>query len=354
MRSFFLAATFLCGAAHADVPDVVTDILPVQSLAAQVMGGLGTPDLLLRPGASPHGYALRPTEARALQEAELVIWVGPALTPWLTGPMETLSGEAVHVALLDTDGTEVLETREGPLFEAEHPHEDDAHADEDHAEDAPDDKSHEGHAHDEHAETEQAQDDTDHGHADEAHGDDHHAASGHTHSGPDPHAWLDPANARVWLAAIAQALATADPDNADTYRANAEAAIDALMEQEQQIADRLSPLSQQSFTVYHDAFQYFEKRFGLTPLGAIAMTDATAPGPARLAALRDRLTDAGVICMFSEPQYNAGLIRAVSPDGAAHAVLDPLGADLPDGPGHYAQLLEALTATVEECLGRAG
>ncbi len=354
MRSFILAATVFCGAANADVPDVVTDILPVQSLAAQVMDGLGTPDVLLRPGASPHGYALRPTEARALQEAELVFWVGPALTPWLTGPLETLSGEALHVALLDAAGTEVLQTREGPLFEAEHPHDDDAHADEVHAEDAPEEKSHDGHAHDDHAASEHAQDDTDHGHEHEAHGDDdHHAASGHTHSGPDPHAWLDPSNARVWLAAIAQALGDADPDNADTYRANAQTAIEALEVQEQHIADRLSPLSKRSFTVYHDAFQYFEHRFGLTPLGAIAMNDASAPGPARLTALRDRLTDAGVQCVFSEPQYNAGLIRAVSPEGAAHAVLDPLGAELPAGAGLYAGLLEALSTTIEECLGRA-
>lgn len=329
MRSILLAATVYCGAAHADVPDVVTDILPVQSLAAQVMDGLGTPDVLLRPGASPHGYALRPTEARALQEAELVFWVGPALTPWLSGPLDTLSAEALHIPLLDTAGTDVLETREGPLFDAGDADEDDAHAD-------------------------AAQNDTDHGDGHSQHGEEHPDASGHHHSGPDPHAWLDPANARVWLAAIAEALADADPDNADAYRANARTAIEALDVQEHQIADRLAPLSAQAFTVYHDAFQYFERRFGLKPLGAIATSDATAPGPARLAALRDRLRDAGVMCVFSEPQYNAGLIRAVSPDGAVHAVLDPLGADLPQGAGLYAQLLDALTTTIEACLGRAG
>jgi zinc transport system substrate-binding protein len=327
------AAVAICSVAHAEVPDVVTDILPVQSLAAQVMAGVGTADVLLPPGASPHGYALRPSDARNLQKADVVFWIGPALTPWLADPLETLAVEAERIALMEIPGTEVLEARLDPLFETSDPH-------------ADHEQSHGGHAdHDDDHGTEH--EDTHDDHADE-----HTADEGHHHSGPDPHAWLDPANARLWLSVIADTLAATDPEHAEVYHTNAQAAIAALEVQEQQIANMLTSLNDRPFTVYHDAFQYFEHRFGLTPLGAIATSDATAPGPARLTALRDRLTDEGVICVFSEPQFNQGLIRAVSPQGAVHAVLDPIGSDLPAGAAHYPALLAALSGTISDCLSR--
>src|SRR6056297_1885864 len=190
------------GAALAETPKVVADITPVHSLVAQVMEGAGTPALLIAPGASPHGYAMRPSEAAALDAAELVFWMGEGLTPWLEGAIDSLAGDAQVIALLGAGETRVLPFREGIAFEA---HDEKGHDDHSH-----DDHGHEGH--DEHGHDE-------HGH--DEHGHDEH---GHGHDGADPHTWLDPTNARAWLDVIAAELAGHDPGNAALYKANAAAA----------------------------------------------------------------------------------------------------------------------------------
>lgn len=299
-----LAAALLLAApaARAEVPRVAADILPVHGLVSRVMAGLGTPDLVLPPGASPHGYAMRPSEARALASADLVIRVGPELTPWLDGPLAALADEAQVVDLLDAEGTRLLAFREAASFAPQ--------ADGD------------------------GQEDDDHGH----------------HGAQDPHAWLDPDNARAWLDAIAGALAAADPENAARYRENAGQGSAEIAALAARVETQLAPQRDRPFAIFHDATQYFETRFGLTATGALTLNDGAAPGPATMAALRDRIASEGIRCLFAEPGTNAGLVAAVLDGTGARAVeLDPLGRGIEPGPDFYLALLARLADAVASC-----
>lgn len=313
----------LAGPAQADAaddarrtaPEVVTDIAPVQSLVARVMEGVGTPDLLLPPGASPHGYAMRPSEAAALESADLVVWIGPRLTPWLADAVATLAGDAETLELLDVEGTLELPFGEGRTL---------------------------------------ATDEDDHGHGDEDH---HGHEAGHEHehehggSGLDPHAWLDPMNARIWLTAIAAKLAAIDPPNAARYHANAvtaEAEISALTGD---VERELAPVRDTPFIVFHDAYQYFGHRFGVEAAGAVAASDAARPGPRRITAIRELIERTGAVCLFTEPQFPASLVATVTEGTAIRpGILDPLGATLAPGPEHYARMMRALAANLRACL----
>lgn len=322
-------ACLLSSAALADAPKVVTDIAPVHSLVARVMDGLGTPELLVSSGQSPHTAALRPSQARALQGADLVIWIGPELTPWLEKPLATLAEGVTQVELLEVEGAAVRRYRdpgeEGHEDHEEHDHED--HAGEDH----------EGRDHDDHAE-----------HDAHAEGEDHH----HDHSGTDPHAWLDPANAQVWLSAIAENLAAKDADNAAAYRANAEAAITELTALTADLEKRLAGAKGLKVATFHDAYQYFEARFGIDSAGTLTLGDASSPSPARVAALRDTLAHDAIACVFTEPQFDTRLLEAAAEGSPAKiAVLDPLGANLEPGPELYRQLLTAMADSIAICLG---
>ncbi|KGM86672.1 ABC-type Zn2+ transport system, periplasmic component/surface adhesin [Roseovarius mucosus DSM 17069] len=322
----------LASGAMAEAPRVATDIAPVHSLVARVMQGAGAPDVLVRPGASPHGYAMRPSEAAALEAADLVFWMGEGLTPWLEGAIDSLAGEAHVVALLGAADSRVLPFREGVEFAA-HDHGDD-HGETEHGHDA--------HAEKEAGHEEAHTHDHDHGHED-----------AHAHDGADPHAWLDPANAIVWLGLIAEELAEHDPANAALYAANAEAAATEIAALSAEIAAQLAPVQDRPFLVFHDAYQYFEAAFGVTAAGAIALSDAVAPGPARIAALREMAEARGVACVFSEPQFDPKLVETVFGDVAAHGVLDPMGSQVAMGPSLYPQTLRDMAGAMVACLGGA-
>ena len=297
-----MAVVLLAGdSALAEVPAVVADIAPVHSLVARVMGGVGAPDLLLSPGASPHEYNLRPSEAGALQGADLIFWVGEDLTPWFGDAAATLGEGAKSVALSETEGTTLLPFREGALF-------------------------------DDHDETNEH----DHDHEEGRH---------------DPHSWLSPENASVWLDAIAAELSAADPENGDTYAKNAEAGKEDLAILENDVRNMLDPLAGRSFVVFHDAYQYFEASFGLQASGAISLGDASDPSPSRLGEIRNRIVSEGIDCVLAEPQFNAGLVETVTEGTTARtAVLDPLGASIDIGPQFYPQLLENLASALSGCL----
>nr|WP_240476972.1 zinc ABC transporter substrate-binding protein [Roseivivax marinus] len=316
---------------------MATDIAPVHGLVARVMEGVGEPALIVRPGASPHGYAMRPSEARALQDADAVFWVGPELEPWLAETIDTLAQDAAVTELLEVSGTETLEFREGATF-AGHDHED-GHGDgDDHAEDNHDEEDHDDHA--DHAED----DHDDHAEADH---DDH---AGHDHSGIDPHAWLDPENGKAWLDVIATELAALDPDNAEAYRANAAAGRDEIDAASDAVRARFAEAGTPEFVVFHDAYHYFENRFGLAAAGAISLSDASDPSPARVEEVRDTVRDLGVDCVFSEPQFDQRLVQTVldGTDGQA-AVVDPLGFEIETGPGFYPALIEAIGTEIADC-----
>ena len=321
-----LATTLIGGGAHADTPQVAVDIAPVHSLVARVMEGVAVPDLIIQPGASPHEYSLRPSEAAALQASDLVFWVGPGLTPWLADTIETLAQEASATALSKLDGTVKLEFRESAMFEV-HDHDDhsghddhDAHADHD--------------AHDDH--------------------DDHDGTAGHDehdHGAYDPHTWLSPKNAMTWLNAIAGQLSAVDPDNAGAYYANAAAGraeIEVLMGDVTAILD---PLRNGRFIVFHDAYQYFEQDFNFPASGALSISDASDPSPARIAEIRDRIAEQGIDCVLAEPQFNPGLIATVL-DGtdAQTGILDPIGSDLEPGSALYPDMIRNLAKALASCM----
>lgn len=371
--------------AQAEAPRVAADIAPVHSLVSKVMEGVGTPDLLMQPTVSPHGYALRPSEARALQNANVVFWIGPKYTPQLEALLDSLSEGAHVVALLDQEGTVRHEYRSSEDFkiasedghddhghddheehghddhddhgqekEDDHAHDDHAHDDhddhDDHAKhDDHDDHAHDEHGHDDHDDHDHAKHDDhdDHGHDEHGH-DDH---EGHDHSGVDSHAWLDPHNAEVWLALIAEELSEVDPANADTYAKNAAAAQAELAALEEEIAAKLVSVSDTGFVVFHDAYQYFEKRFGLSAAGAIRVGDASAASAARLREVRDTLKDNNIECIFSEPQFPDSLVASVSEGLDLHTEeLDPLGAKQEVGSGLYLGLINALADSFTACL----
>ncbi|WP_460275021.1 zinc ABC transporter substrate-binding protein [Celeribacter sp. ULVN23_4] len=361
LRSSLLSVTLLASAqfaavaAHAEVPNVVTDMAPIDSLVAQVMGDLGTSTQLMPQGASPHGYSMRPSEAKALQSADIVFWTGPALEPWLDEMIDEVAGDAHSIPLALSEGTTTLATREGATFER-HVHDHDEHdhdADEDdhdhdeHAEH--DDHGHDDHDHDAHDDDHDHDEAHDHDHHDHDH-DEHADHDDHDHHGADPHAWLDPMNARAWLGVIAEELSEHDPENAATYAANAAAAQDALDVKIAEIQGEMEPLADLKFIVFHDAYQYFENRFGLQAAGSISLSDATAPSPARVKEIQDKIKEIGVDCVFSEPQFNAGLINTVL-DGsdAKSGVIDPLGVGLTAGAGFYGELMDEVAGAFEAC-----
>ena len=352
MRKIILPATLAVltasGIARADAPSVVADIAPLHSLVAQVMGSVGDPALIVSQGASPHGYAMRPSQARALQNADAVFWVSEGLTPWLADTIETLAPDALNVELLGQPDVFRLPVREDALFEA-HVH--DHGAEGDHAEhDEHDEKGHDEHhgAHDdeEHAEHKHAAD-----YDNEQAEDDHHEHGDQSH---DAHAWLDPANASVWLGVIAETLAAIDPENAETYLANADAGVAELEALRADINSTLEPVRERSFIVFHDAFQYFENAFDFPASGAISLSDATTPGPARVQQIHDRVANEEVSCVLAEPQFNQNLVATVL-DGtdAQSGVIDPVGSHLESGPSLYPQLLRDIAQTLAKCLSAA-
>ena len=316
-----LASLALSTPALAEVPRVMTDIPPVHSLVAQVMGDLGTPELLLEQGASEHDFQLRPSQAASLADADLIVWIGPELTPWLTRALDGLEGD-VRLGLLATEGTYLQDFAE-----------DGAHGGHDHA----------GHDHDKaEAGHEDHAEDT---HSEDGHGDEH----GHSHEGTDPHAWLDPANAKHWAGVIAARLSELDPANAATYAANAKAAAAAIDATDVQVAALLAPVKDRPAVVFHDAYGYFAGHYGVTLAGSIAAGDATAPGAARLAALQD---GAKPVCVFPEAQHDAGLAEQLAEATGARigAALDPVGSTLPAGPDLYGALMLSLATALADCL----
>ncbi|MEM7237846.1 MAG: zinc ABC transporter substrate-binding protein [Pseudomonadota bacterium] len=337
-----LTAALLGGTALAEVPRVAADIAPVHSLVARVMDGIGPVDLIVAPGATPHEYSLRPSEATALQEGDLVFWIGPDLAPWMENAIETLATDAAVTELMEAPGTIELEIREGALFEA-HEHDDDEH--EEHADDEHDD-DHAEDKHDDHGDSDEHAEDK---HDDHAENDDGH--DGHHHGSHDPHGWLSPQNAATWLNVIAGQLSAADPENAGAYFANAAAGRTELEALTTEIKTILDPVRGKRFIVFHDAYQYFETTFDFAASGAISVSDASDPSPARIAEIRARIADEGIDCVLAEPQFKAGLVTAVL-DGtqAGTGVIDPLGSGLEPGPAFYPQLIRNLASALADCL----
>jgi zinc transport system substrate-binding protein len=296
--ALFTPMFLLPGTALADV-SVAVSIKPIHSLVASVMEGAGTPELIVKGGASPHTYALTPADAEALQTAKVIFWVGHEMEGFLEKPLEALPTGAAVVSLMDDKDLKLLAVREGNGFDA-----------------------------------------------------DEHEGESHAHGENDPHVWLDPHNAAVMVDRIAATLGAADPANAARYTSNAARTKQELAALEVEIAAEVAALKDGHFIVFHDAFQYFERRFGIAASGAISIHPENPPGAKGIQELRAKIASADVQCVFSEPQFDPKLVGVIIEGTEVKTgVLDAEAGTLEPGPALYSQLLRNIAKSLKDCLG---
>ena len=309
---------------------VVTSIKPVHSLVSGIMSGVGVPSLIIDGAGSPHTYSLKPSQAKQLQDANLVFWMGDGLETFLEGPLENIAQKATVVKLIDAHGLKKIKFREGGMFD-DHGHDD--HAEHDH--EKHDEHDHDEHDHEKHAKKKH----DDHGHEDHGQGE------------FDPHVWLDPVNAKAIVHEIEEALVKADPGNASIYETNAYNMKDKLDSLAAELREELEPVHGKGFIVFHDAYQYFEQRFDMAAIGSITVSPEVIPGAERIRELRKKISELNATCVFSEPQFEPKLVGTLI-DGTdtRTAVLDPLGASLTKGPDLYFQLLRNMALSFKKCL----
>ncbi|CCM75947.1 zinc ABC transporter substrate-binding protein ZnuA [Rhizobium mesoamericanum] len=314
------AAFFAEAGRTADAPVVVTSIKPVHSLVSAIMQGVGTPELIVDGAASPHTYNMKPSNARALQNAKVVFWVGPGLEAFLEKPLQAIGSDAVVAELDNAPGLTKLKFREGGAFE---PHHDGDHEGED---------QHDGDGHD------------------DAHADADHD---HDHGAFDTHLWLDPQNAKAMAAEITTTLVAADPANALIYQGNAKLLDDKLDALDKEITAIVSPVKDKPFIVFHDAYQYFENRYHVRVAGSITVSPETVPGAERIAEIKKKVGELGATCVFAEPQFQPRLVDVVIEGTKAKAgVLDPEAATLDAGTDLYFNLMRGIANSMKDCLSR--
>lgn len=296
------AAAMIALPAAAKVPVVVTDIPAIGALVQQVLGDLGSPVVLMDQGSDPHHYQMRPSQAAALQDADLLVWIGPELAPWLDRSADGMAA-GKSLRLLDLPQTQRREYA----------------GDDDH-------------------------DEAEHDHAEDDH-DDHH-------SGTDPHAWLDPVNGQYWLGQIAEVLAEKDADNAAAYRTNALKAAAAIAELDVQLQAQLEPAKGKRFIVLHDAYGYFTQHFGLEAAIPVSLGDASTPSAARLKQVQAQIRDSGATCAFPEVNHDPKLLAVVVEglETRQGTALNPEGSSYGEGGELYAAILRGIGDALSECL----
>lgn len=298
------------GVAYAAEPQVVVTIKPLHSLVAGVMRGIGEPRLLIDGGGSPHTYALKPSDTRALTEAGIVFRVSETLETFLDRVVRSLPGTTRLATASDIKGLKLHALRAGAMFEAE-----DGHAN--------------GHSHGGHK-----------GHGQVPQG-----------SGIDGHIWLDPMNAKLIVADAAKRLAAANPEDAARIENNTADLTKRLDDLDREMAALLAPLKPYRYIVFHDAYQYLEKRYGLSPAGSVTLSPDVPASAKRISELRRRIATTKAACVFAEPQFSPRLIDAIiEGTPARRGVLDPIGADIPAGPDQYFALMRGLARSLKACL----
>ena len=301
---------------------VVTSIKPIHSLASYLMDGVGKPDLIVDGFNSPHGFSMKPSHAKMLQNADLIFWIGEDLESFLEKPLNSIAKKAEKIELIEIKGLNVLKFRERNIFD-EHDHDDHAKKEDDHDD------------HDDHAKKED-----DH--------DDHDEHEGHGHGEYDPHVWLDPINAKVILKEMTEHLIENDSKNASTYKSNLEKALNDIDKLTMDVMTELNEST--SSIVFHDAYQYFEKRFNVKILGAFTVNTDVMPGAEQLSEIREIIEHDKVKCIFSEPQFNPDIIKVVAKDmNIKTGVVDPLGATLNPGKDLYFDLIRNMSASFKGC-----
>ncbi len=336
---------------------VVASIKPIHSLASYLMDGVAKPDLIVDGYSSPHGFPLKPSHAKMLQEADLIFWVGEDLENFMEKPLDSIAKKAEKIELMEIKGLNKLKFRERNIFGDHDDHDDHGHKEDGHKEDDHDDHDHkkkDGHDdHDDHDHKKKDghDDHDDHGHKkkdDHDDHDDHAGHEGHHHGEHDPHIWLDPMNAKVILNEMAEHLIENDAKNASKYKSNLKKALKDI---DKLVSDVSSELNQSvASIVFHDAYQYFEKRFNVNILGAFTVNTDVMPGAEQLAEIREIIEHDKVACVFSEPQFNPNIIKAVAKDmNIKTGVVDPLGATLDPGKDLYFDLIRNMSKSFKGC-----
>ena len=306
---------------------VVATIKPIHSLASYLMDGVGKPDLIVDGYASPHGFALKPSHAKMLQDADIIFWVGEDMENFLEKPLKSIAKNAEKIELMEIKKLTKLKFRERNIFD-----------------------EHDDHGHDDHAKKDD-HDDHDHdkkGHKEDGHDDHGHGHEGHAHGEFDPHIWLDPMNAKIILDEMAIHLIENDQKNEKKYKENLKSAHKDLDKLTKKIKSDLN--KDFKSIVFHDAYQYFEKRFGINILGAFTVNTDVMPGAEQLAEIREVIEHDKVSCIFSEPQFNTDIIKAVAKDmKIATGVIDPLGATLDPGKDLYFDLINNMSKSFKGC-----
>ena len=316
---------------NADIK-VVASIKPIHSLASYLMDGVAKPDLIVDGYASPHGFALKPSHAKMLQNADLIFWVGEDLESFLEKPLSSIAKKAEKIELMEIKGLNVLKFRERNIFDDHDDHGHDDHDDHGKKED-----DHDDHDHDDHGKKD--------GHDDH---DDHDGHEGHAHGEFDPHIWLDPMNAKVILNEMVEHLIENDAKNASKYKSNLKKALKEIDKLNKDVKAELSKST--ASIVFHDAYQYFEERYNVNILGAFTVNTDVMPGAEQLAEIREIIEHDKVACVFSEPQFNPDIINAVAKDMKIKTgVLDPLGATLDPGKDLYFNLIRNMSTSFKGC-----
>lgn len=300
MAKIIAVLALAAGPAWAEAPKVAVSIAPVHSLVAAVMAEVTEPVLLVDPRQSQHTFQLKPSGARALAEARLVVWLGPGAEPSLERPIAALPAQARVLTVTAFRGLTLLDRRRGADWEGEH-----------------------GRVHR------------------------HGAGAGDS----DPHVWLDADNARLIVDVVRDALVELDPANAYFYTRNAARTGNAIRDLDRALRRQLSPLHGRRYLVFHDGYQYFERRYGLSPAGAIALAPEVAPGAKRIAALRARIRAGDIVCVFGEPQFSPAVLATVTEGlGVRGGTLDYLGAGHPPGPALWFETMRGLADALVGCL----
>ena len=294
-----------CGplGANAKEPNVVVTIKPVHALAAAILDGVAKPKLLLEGASSPHSYAMKPSDAEALSNADAIVRVSENLEVFLERTIKSLPKRARIIDLEEAPGLKLLPVRESSAFNTQIG---EASADES----------------------------------------DHHHGGSH-----DVHFWLDPQNAMILADYLAAEFSAISPEHAAQFKANAESLKAKLARLDSELQQDITGVLNKPFVTFHDVTQYFERRYGLKSMGAITVSPERAPGAKRLAAIRDKIKEGAVVCVFSEPQFPPKLAGTlVEGTSARQGVLDEIGADLPAGPDQYFALMRKNTQSLAACL----
>ncbi len=310
LASFCMLSALVFEAQASTSTKVIATIAPLHSLVQGVMGNTGQADLLVQAGASPHDVQLKPSQMKLLQGASIIFYIDDNLETFLPKALDMTSDSVRKIAMLDQPDIELKELRDGGNWEA-HSHE-----------------SHKGHAeHDDH---------------------------GHSHgANVDVHIWLDPMNAKSMIKTIAKELSKIDPQNRSEYKANARTQIALIEASDEKIRSVLAPYQKAPFIVFHDAYQYFEKRYHLNAVGSIVIDPTQSASVKRVATLRKKVTDLNVRCVFREPQFTAKVSNVViEGSGAKLGTLDPVGASLTPGQGLYVKLLENMAHEFASCFSK--